>query len=166
MKKSARRFNTTATIVALLLVVIGSLNVMFNISPKIIKTFGNLFVISDNINFLNDQPVNNSITEEINFYNQERTKIYNSDDFVVSSFANLGTKEPFGNLLQLCLLILAFISYPAIIFMYIVFTLILIKKVRRSMIKIKRKQGKHPTARSSVQKSSSSSVRKINRNIN
>lgn len=164
MKNSIAKRKNSRTIVTFLVLFILNIFVA-NAAPKIISTFRNLYIISDNISYLNEQRITDEVTAEINYYNSQRENLYYSDDVLISCYSRIGTINPIGNPIQLLLLVIAFLSYPVLIGLYIYCILYGIKKARKIIRRIKRNSSSRNTT-SRVSKQSSAHSKSVKtRNI-
>mgnify|MGYP007080864088 FL=1 len=106
---------------------------VFNTSNKILKTSWELFKISDNINYYNEQSykTDNMTDAVMEQFNERSERFYHSNDSTVRWFSNLNT------VLKFLVVIVMIFAQPAMIYMWFVISLKEALKLRKKIARVR-----------------------------
>lgn len=125
-------------ILTILLLVIGT-TAVFQTSAKIVKTSVKMIVLRDNASYYNEQyRKTDAMTQEYLQNNEERQKIYNSEDIVVRIFSNQHI------LVKIVILLCALALFPLIIYMWIV---LIVTEIARFMYRSRKKHNRRKSGK-------------------
>lgn len=128
MRRTNRIFRRVLVFSALVIATV----LTVSMANKILVTGLELWQINDNISFYNEQAIkSDEMTEKTDAEFQRRELIYQSDDLVVRTYANM-----FG-MLKAVILIMCIFIYPAWALFWLDFMSELCKRVRRRKIRRK-----------------------------
>lgn len=134
---SNRTKRRIVTIVTLLVLMVGSINVL-EITNKIVKTSVELITISDNISFYNDTArKTDSMTKQIEDMMEHREKnFYQSEDWTVRTFSNMFV------LIKIVVLVTSLAMYILIPYMWVSVIRNLIRREQRRRKMLSKKGAK------------------------